>query len=294
MSAESPLSIRASTQLCAVIGNPVLHSLSPAMHNAAFHAAGLDYAYLAFTVSDLAGCLTGMRALEGFQGLSVTIPHKIAILSYLDEIEESALKIGSVNTVVKKDGKLLGTSTDGAGAFRAIENAGVSLKDASVLFAGTGGAARAVAFALCTSGLPRKIMIVGRSAEKVEALTRDLETVSSSVEVLGGSFSENLLAWAEESDLLINATPLGMHGAAEQENSFPGVGLRADQAVFDMVYRPENTVLVQEAKKQGCKIVPGLDMLLYQAVIQFELWTGACAPEEAMRQALNNALRSRE
>ncbi|HOH42360.1 MAG TPA: shikimate dehydrogenase, partial [Candidatus Hydrogenedentes bacterium] len=123
MSAESPLSIRASTQLCAVIGNPVLHSLSPAMHNAAFHAAGLDYAYLAFTVSDLAGCLTGMRALEGFQGLSVTIPHKIAILSYLDEIEESALKIGSVNTVVKKDGKLLGTSTDGAGAFRAIENA---------------------------------------------------------------------------------------------------------------------------------------------------------------------------
>ena len=284
-------SINSDTKLCAVIGNPVLHSLSPAMHNAAFQAVGLDCVYLAFTVSDLAGCVAGLRACDGFQGLSVTIPHKVAIMEHLDHIEEDALQVGCVNTVVKKEGKLVGAVTDGTGALRAIENSGVNLKDKCVLFAGTGGAARAVAFTLSASGLPKKIIILGRTAKHVDRLSQDLSDYGNT-EIQGGLLDEELVALSGQSDLLINATPVGMYGVGEDENSFPGVILRKEQAVFDMVYRPEKTVFVKEALLAGCTIVPGLDMLLYQAAIQFEMWTGCPAPESVMLAALKKALHS--
>lgn len=289
MTAAGYPSISAGTKLCAVIGNPVLHSLSPAMHNAAFQAAGLDYVYLAFTVSDLPGCLAGLKACEGFQGLSVTIPHKVAIMPCLDCIDEEARQVGCVNTVVKEKGQLRGAVTDGVGALRAIENSGVDLKGKTILFAGTGGAARAVAFALSASGLPREIIILGRTAEKVDLLAGDLAQFGTT-KVNGGLLQEELITRARTSDLLINATPLGMYGVDENKNSFPGVSLEKGQTVFDMVYRPEKTPFVQEALRSGCTIVPGLDMLLYQAVVQFELWTGCQAPESVMRDALKRAL----
>lgn len=287
-SATSPIP-DAQTRLCAVIGNPVGHSLSPAMHNAAFRAAGLNYAYLAFAVSDLAGCMAGMRALQGFRGMSVTIPHKIAIMAYLDEVAPLARSVGCVNTVVNEDGRLVGTITDGLGTLRAFERAGVSLDGKSILFVGTGGAARAVAFAMAGSCVPKRILVLGRTPERVEELTRDLRTLDR-VPVDGGSLKDMRPDEAASFDIVVHATPLGMYGHSEGQSSVPRQWLRAGQVVFDMVYRPRETRLLQDAAAAGCTVIHGLEMLLYQAALQFELWTEQQAPEAVMRQVLVQAL----
>ena len=281
----------AHTRLCAVIGNPVAHSLSPAMHNAAFREAGLNFVYLAFKVVHLEGCMTGMRALNGFRGLSVTIPHKVDIMQYLDEVTPLARKVGCVNTITNEEGRLLGAITDGTGTLRAFEHAGVSLKDKSVLFAGTGGAARAVAFAMADSRLPREILILGRTPSRVARLVEDLRA-ESRVPVHGGDLGGTEPDKARAHTVIINATPMGMFRHSEGESSVPREWLHAGQVVFDMVYRPQHTKLLRDAMEAGCLIIPGLEMLLYQAVLQFELWTGQKAPETVMRSALLKALQS--
>ena len=283
------LALDAQTRLCAVIGNPVGHSLSPAMHNAAFEASGLNYVYLAFAVSDLAGCMAGMRALHGFRGMSVTIPHKIAIMEYLDEVAPLAQRVGCVNTVVNEGGRLVGTITDGLGTLRAFERAGVSLDGKSILFAGTGGAARAVAFAMAMSCAPERILVLGRTPERVEGLTHDLQQLDR-VPVQGGSLKDTASAEAASFDVIIHATPVGMYGHSEGQSSVPAAWLRPGQVVFDMVYRPRETQLLKDAAAAGSTVIPGLEMLLYQAALQFELWTEQEAPEDVMRQALLRAL----
>lgn len=283
------LPINAQTQLCAVIGNPVAHSLSPAMHNAAFQATGLNYVYLAFAVSELEGCMAGMRALAGFRGMSVTIPHKIDIMKHLDEIAPLARKVGCVNTVVNLGDRLVGTITDGLGTLRAFDRAGVSLDGKSVLFAGTGGAVRAVAFALAGSCSPRRILILGRTPARLEKLVHDLKQLDQ-VPVKGAGFDEMTPEVANACDVIIHGTPMGMYGHAEGESAVPREWLRPGQVVFDMVYRPKATRLLQDAEAAGCTIIPGLEMLLYQAALQFELWTEQEAPEEVMRNALVQAL----
>ncbi|OQC06603.1 MAG: Shikimate dehydrogenase [Candidatus Hydrogenedentes bacterium ADurb.Bin101] len=281
----------AHTRLCAVIGNPVAHSLSPAMHNAAFRETGLNYIYLAFKVTHLEGCMAGLRALDGFRGLSVTIPHKMDILQYLDEVTPLARSVGCVNTVVNAEGRLLGTITDGTGTLRAFEHAGVSLKDKTILFAGTGGAARAVAFALADSRLPREILVLGRTPSRVARLVEDLRH-GSRVRVHGGDLGNTDPDKARACDVIINATPMGMFRHSEGESSVPRDWLHAGQVVFDMVYRPRRTRLLLDAEESGCRIIPGLEMLLFQAVLQFELWTGQRAPDAVMRNALQKALES--
>ncbi|NLV45964.1 MAG: shikimate dehydrogenase [Candidatus Hydrogenedentes bacterium] len=281
--------IDAHTRLCAVIGNPVAHSLSPAMHNAAFQAAGLNYAYLAFAVTDLEGCMAGMRALSGFRGMSVTIPHKINIMKHLDEIAPLAQKVGCVNTVVNLGDRLVGTITDGLGTLRAFDRAGVSLNDKTVLFAGTGGAVRAVAFALAGSCSPSRILILGRTPSRVEKLVNDLKRLDR-VPVQGGGFDDVTSDKAASHDIIIHGTPVGMYGHSEGESAVPREWLRPGQVVFDMVYRPRATRLLQDAEAAGCTVIPGLEMLLYQAALQFELWTEQEAPETVMRGALVRAL----
>lgn len=281
--------IDAHTRLCAVIGNPVAHSLSPAMHNAAFQAAGLNYAYLAFAVTDLEGCMAGMRALSGFRGMSVTIPHKINIMKHLDEIAPLAQKVGCVNTVINLGDRLVGTITDGLGTLRAFDRAGVSLKDKTVLFAGTGGAVRAVAFALAGSCSPSRILILGRTPARVEKLVNDLKRLDR-VPVQGGGLDDVTPDKAASHDIIIHGTPVGMYGHSEGESAVPREWLRPGQVVFDMVYRPRATRLLQDAEAAGCTVIPGLEMLLYQAALQFELWTEQEAPETVMRGALVRAL----
>ena len=153
--------INAHTKLCGVIGNPVEHSLSPAIHNAAFQKLGLNYVYLAFPVADVEGAIRGIRALGNLRGFSVTIPHKVAVMPHLDEVEPTAKRIGSVNTIVVENGKLTGYNTDASGALRALQAAGVQLKGQRVLMLGSGGAARAIAFALAANADIAGLTILG-------------------------------------------------------------------------------------------------------------------------------------
>lgn len=288
--AEPPMHpIDTNTQLCGVIGNPIGHSLSPALHNAAFEAAGVNAVYLAFEVSDVAGCLAGMRALPNFRGLSVTIPHKLAVIEHLDELEPMAEKVGSVNTITNKDGRLIGSTTDGPGAVRALDEAGVSLVGKRVLFLGSGGAVRAVAFAVADLCNPAGITILGRTAANVEALVGDLSAKAGGV-IAGGDLGASVEEAVDEHDVIIQGTPMGMAPERAGESCVPSETLHSEHVVFDMVYRPHRTRLIADAEAAGATVVHGIEMLLNQAALQFEAWTGDSAPLGAMRQAARDAL----
>jgi shikimate dehydrogenase len=280
--------IDSATQLCAVIGNPVLHSLSPAMHNAAFAETRLNYVYLAFRVEDAGACLAGMRAMSGFRGLSVTIPHKMAVIEHLDELDPMAKKVGSVNTVTHEHGRLIGSSTDGPGTLRAFADAGVSLDDRRVLFVGSGGAVRAVAFAVAELTQCEEITILGRTPARVAMLVNDLRAKTPAT-INSGRLPEHLAEAMTAHDVVINGTPVGMH-PHEDETPIPRETLRAGQIILDMVYRPYKTRLVREAEDAGCTTILGLEMLVNQAALQFEAWTGRPAPYAVMRNALVDAL----
>ena len=281
--------INTETRLCAVIGHPVAHSLSPAMHNAAFRAAGLNYAYLAFDVEDVPAFLAGMRAAPSFRGLSVTIPHKVRAMACLDEVDAMAQRVGCVNTVTNENGVLRGSVTDGTGALRALAEAGVSLAGRRVLFLGAGGAVRAVAFAAAEAG-PERVTLLGRSREKAVALAADLRRAAEGVDVGEGSLVFELDEALATHDVIINGTPVGMHGHDEGASCVPPERLRPEHAVFDMVYRPRRTRLLQDALMAGCATIEGMAMLLHQAVLQYELWTGLPAPVDVMRRALERGL----
>jgi len=281
--------IDAHTRLCAVIGNPIEHSLSPQIHNAAYAATGANFVYTAFRVEDLAGCLAGLRAMENFRGLSVTIPHKQAILPLLDEVDPMARRVGSVNTVTNEGGRLVGTTTDGPGTLRAFREHGIDLTGQRVLFLGTGGAVRAVAFAMADAGVS-EITICGRTPEKVDGLAEDLDTAGAPCGIARAPLSEGLAERVAAHGVLVNGTPLGMYPHQVGSSIVPSDMLRAEHVVFDMVYRPERTRLVQDAEAAGATVIGGLDMLVYQAVLQFERWTGLAGPAEAMFAAAREAL----
>jgi len=278
--------IDTTTQLCAVIGNPVGHSLSPAMHNAAFRALGLNYVYVAFNVDDVAACLEGVRAMRGFRGLSVTIPHKIAVMAHLDEIDVMAQRVGCVNTVTNEDGRLIGTVTDCLGLLRAFQDAGIDLTGKRVLFLGTGGAVRGVAFAVAEQGPPACITVLGRPPAHVARLTAELKAHVATPVFSGSLEREFLAACLADHEVIIHGTPVGMYPRQGDETLTPRELLRREHIVFDMVYRPLKTRLIRDAEAVGCRTILGLDMLVNQAVLQFERWTGVSAPRDVMRAAL--------
>lgn len=286
---EEMQELNAATRLCAVIGNPVNHSLSPAMHNAAFQAYQLNYAYLAFEVSDLAGFFTGMRAIPSFRGLSITIPHKVAALKLMDEVDEMAQKVGCINTVTQDKGKLIGTVTDGLGALRAFQDANVELAGSNVVFLGAGGAVRAVAFAMADEAKVKKITILGRSPEKVALLVNDLKQGTDS-EINSGDLVVDLSKAMNTHDVIVQGTPMGMHPNNVDSSPVPPDLLNKRHIVFDMVYRPQHTRLLQDAENAGSTTIPGLEMLVNQAQLQFEAWTGKSAPRDVMRGALMKCL----
>jgi shikimate dehydrogenase len=286
---KSDGTISPATRLCAVIGNPVAHSLSPALHNAAFNALGLDFVYVAFRVEDLKSALAGMRALENFRGLSVTIPHKIEIIDYLDEVTEIDRSIGSVNTVVSENGKLYGCGTDGPGALKALLDAGVLLAGANILMLGAGGAARALAFTLARSAAPARLDILDINRQLLDGLITDLQKGTATV-VEGGLLDPAMIATRmATADLIINCTPVGMH-PHEDNTLVPAELFRQGQAVFDIVYNPLETRLLKEARACGCRVVSGVEMFINQAVLQFEKFTGAAAPQDVMRRVVMERL----
>ncbi len=282
---KSITDITTSTKLCALIGNPVAHSLSPAIHNRAFEELGLDFVYLAFRVEDVKSALSGMRALENFRGLSVTIPHKVAILEHLDEIADVDRQIGSINTVVNENGRLLGSGSDGPGARLALVENGVEMRNRPVMILGSGGAARAIAFDLAHNEPPSSLTILGVIEDECRALTHDLQDktqVNVSYELIT---KQSIARRLEETKVVIHATPIGMH-PRQEESLVPKELMRNDLTIMDIVYNPKKTKLIKDAESKGLQTVLGIEMFVNQAVVQFELWTGKKAPKEVMRKVV--------
>lgn len=281
------MEINAHTQLCGLLGNPVEHSLSPAIHNAAFQKLGLNFVYLAFKVEDLAGALKGLRALGNLRGFSVTIPHKVAVIPLLDEVEQTAKNIGAVNTIVIENGRLIGSNTDASGALRALTDAGIALKGQRVLMLGSGGAARAIAFALGAGTGIAGLTLLGIDDKERQGLVKDLRA-KTSLQLTDGTITDDALRRAiDESQVLLHCTPLGMHPNVNH-SCVPASLLKPHLTVMDIVYNPLDTKLLKDARAAGCKTIRGIEMFLNQAVGQFELWTKQKAPVDVMRQVLES------
>lgn len=275
------MKIDGKTRIYGIIGNPVRHSLSPAMHNAAFDYLEENSAYLPFEVEDLGAALAGMRAL-GIEGASVTIPHKEAVLAYLERLDPVAEKIGAVNTLRLERSEstgeklLCGYNTDWLGAVRPLQEQ-LELRGAEVVVLGAGGSARAIGFGLLEAGAA--LTLCSRTESRGCALAAEL----------GCEWRPLAEAEGLKGDILINATSVGM--SPFEDKSPVAAGTAADyQVVMDIVYAPRTTRLLADAKRSGCRIVGGLEMLLHQGVAQFELWTSLEAPVDIMRGALLEAV----
>src|SRR5262245_42816050 len=281
------MDINTHTQFCGVIGNPIEHSLSPAIHNAAFQKLGLNFVYLAWRVESIREALTGLRALGNFRGASVTIPHKVAALPFLDEVQPTARHIGAINTIVAAGGRLTGHNTDATGALRAIREGGVTLSGKRVVLLGSGGAARAISFALAAEGSIEHLDLLGIEQGEREALARDLRS-KTPISVDDANLDETTLKQVlPESHILIHCTPVGMSPKVEG-TCVPATLLHKALTVMDIVYNPRETRLLKDAKHRGCKTIPGLEMFLHQAAAQFELWTGKPAPVDVMCSVLES------
>ena len=278
------MKISGKTKVCCVIGDPIEHSLSPLIHNAAFRHLKLDFVYVAFRVKEeeLEEAVRGIRALK-IHGLNVTMPHKTAIIKYLDEIDRTAKAIGAVNTVLNADGKLVGFNTDGVGALNALKNNQVELRGKKILLLGAGGAAKAIAFHLAPE--VEEFRILNRTGKKARQLASLLQE-NFSKKVMGDALSSSLLKeWLKDADILINATSVGMHPHSDQ-TLVKREWLRPELAVMDIVYNPPETRLIRDAKAVGAKVVYGTEMLVYQGAASFEIWCGRPAPVEVMREAI--------
>jgi shikimate dehydrogenase len=281
------MDINTATQFCGVIGNPIEHSLSPAIHNAAFLKLALNFVYLAWKVDRIGDAVSGLRALGNFRGASVTIPHKVAVLPFLDEVDTTARHIGAVNTIVAEGGKLLGMNTDATGALRALREGNAPLKGASVVIVGSGGAARAIAFALAADAEVRHLHLLGIEVDERRNLVTDLRD-KTGVSVGGADLDEGRLKDVlPEARVLIHCTPVGMAPKIGR-SCVPPKFLHRELTVMDVVYNPRETQLLSDAKSAGCRTISGLEMFLYQAVAQFERWTGRSAPIQVMRAVLES------
>jgi shikimate dehydrogenase len=276
------ISINSKTHLYAVLGDPVEHSLSPVMHNRAFSHTLYNAVYLAFQVKDIAGAVSGIRALN-ICGASITIPHKISVMQYLDFIEQTAAKIGAVNTVVNREGSLHGYNTDAWGAVKALKDYTdeTSLAGASVDIVGAGGAARAIGFGLAAEDA--RIKILNRTRENGEALAR----------VLAADYHPLTPDLRLNSDILVNTTPVGMTPSIGA-SPIPPTALKPGMVVMDIVYNPINTRLLRDARQMGCLTIDGTAMFVNQGAFQFELWTGRTAPAGVMQDAVLEALNNSE
>lgn len=270
--------ISRATSVTGIIGAPVGHSASPAMHNRAYAELNLDFVYLPFEVDDMARFFErfvrkATREIDwNLAGLSVTIPHKREVVSLLDETNETAAETGAVNTVVMKDNRLIGYNTDVQGAMEPLERV-LPLAGARCAVIGAGGAARAVIYGLLERGA--RVQVFARSPEKTRELADSFGVSVSTIDALESS----------DAEIVINATPIGMRGHSEGSSPVTKDSLRGRRVAYDLVYNPIETRFLADAREGGCTTISGLDMLVAQAALQFELWTGQSASIEVMRTA---------
>ncbi len=282
------MTVNGKTRVCAIIGDPVEHSLSPVMHNAAFKELGLNLVYVAFTVTstELKDAVVGAKSL-GLRGLNVTMPHKNAVMSHLDAVDSTAKSIGAVNTVLNNQGKLIGYNTDGSGAMIALQENGVDLEEKKLVLLGAGGAAKAIAYQAAQD--VEELVILNRTPEKAKKLAEALKSFGAKVK--GGTLSSEVLKQElPTTDILVNATSVGMHPDVDS-SPVPSDLLHSNLSVMDIIYNPLETRLLKDAKSAGAKVGSGIEMLLYQGAVAFEIWTNCPAPVEVMREAALNELK---
>jgi shikimate dehydrogenase len=267
--------IDGKTQVFGILGRPVTHSLSPAMHNAAFRHLRLNAVYVALPVTDLPQAVSGLRGLS-IGGVSVTIPFKEEIIPLIDELDHQAAQIGAVNTIVNRDGRLTGYNTDWLGAMTALK-AEANLKGRHVLILGAGGASRAIAYGIIKEG--GRVTLTDVDQARAAALVEDLGGEAIPPGALGDC----------PATILVNATPVGMAPDLDGIPIVPDL-LGCFEVVMDIVYQPLKTRLLKEAQARGAAIIDGLQMLIHQATAQFELWTGQKAPAEVMARAAYDVL----
>lgn len=278
------LNINSSTELYGVFGNPVSHSLSPVMHNTAFSVTKHNGIYLAFQVPDIGRAVSGMRAL-GMKGASVTLPHKIDVMKYLDHIDPMAENIGAVNTIVNRDGQLYGYNTDGLGAVKALEDK-TDFQGKNAVIIGAGGAARALGFELTARGA--RVVITNRTIAKGEKLAEDMGAGFTPLADLHKLWKPGKPG-KMGIEILINTTPLGM---IPEVTLMPVEESLLDKSmvVMDVVYNPLTTRLLETAEKMGCTTVNGVEMFVRQGLHQFKLWTRKDPPMEVMKKAVLDSL----
>ncbi len=286
--------ISGKTKICALIGDPVEHTMSPAIHNAAFSEMGLDYVYVAFGVKaeELGKAIDGMRALN-IRGLSVTMPHKVAVPRLLDRLDPLAEKIEAVNTIVNDDGILTGYNTDATGFLQALLERGVEPKGKNIAILGAGGASRAVSFILADRGA--NLVILNRLLEldwAIELARRISQTFSRDVEALELN-RDNLIKALAKADILVNATSVGMSPDIN-ETPVPSDLLKPGLIVYDIIYNPIKTKLLKDAEAVGAETISGVDMLVWQGVLAFEKWTGHKPPVELMMKEAIKLLEGHE
>uniref|UniRef100_A0A7C3SID2 Shikimate dehydrogenase (NADP(+)) n=1 Tax=Desulfobacca acetoxidans TaxID=60893 RepID=A0A7C3SID2_9BACT len=267
--------IDGNTKVYGILGRPVVHSLSPPMHNAAFRELGINAVYVAFPVTDLAQAVAGLRGLN-IRGVSVTIPFKEEIIPLLDEVDSLAAHIGAVNTVVNQEGRLIGYNTDWLGAVAALKGKTL-IKGRHFLVLGAGGASRAIIFGIQKEG--GRVSLTDIDPDRAAILAREFGVEALPPEALGQCPAR----------VLINAAPVGMEPRVEDIPIDPEL-LGRFHLVMDIVYRPLRTRLLQEAEARGCQTIDGLQMLIHQGVAQFERWTGRDAPVAVMSRAAYAAL----
>jgi len=283
------MQISGKTKVFGVIGDPVGHTLSPLMHNRAIEEMGLDAVYMPFHVrpESLGDAMQGMRAL-GIAGLNVTVPHKTAVMKHLDEITGDAAAVGAVNTIIVKDGRLIGDNTDGYGFLKCLElGGGLKHLPERICLIGAGGAARGVGYACAMRDEVKELVIINRTVSKAESLAGELESLSKKPVISASADDASFAKHIAECGLIVNTTSVGM---------FPNEGVspvpdpsvfQAGQLACDIVYVPLRTKFLEDAAAQGAKTVEGLAMLAWQGARSLSLWTGLDAPGDVMQSALD-------
>ena len=276
------------TKNLGVIGYPIKHSLSPVIQNTAIQEAGIDYAYIAMPIApeDLEKAVIGLKALN-FTGFNVTIPHKVNIMQYLDEIDEIAKLIGAVNTVHIKDGKLYGYNTDAIGFINPLLKENVEIKDKTTVILGAGGACRAVVCGLIKQGI-KNIILAVRNPVKAQLLANDFNDLVD-IKVCDWH-SEEFKQYLAQADLLVNTTPLGMEGNIDSKPPVDWESVKKSAFVYDIVYIPAETKFLQEAKEYGHKILNGERMLAEQGAAALHLWTDKDINVDIMVKTLHDYL----
>ncbi len=276
------MDISGKTKIVGIFGYPVEHSLSPAMHNAAFQYLSLDFCYVPFSVKPelLKEAITGIRALN-IAGVNITIPHKERAIEFLDNLSDEARFIGSVNTIKNSNGVLSGFNTDGIGFMKSLAEKDINIIGKKVLMIGSGGAARAIGYYICREAA--ELHIYNRSIQRAETLKKHLYAFKQNVEIV-----KNINSGLSSFDIIINTTPLGLK--ADDPIPINASLLKEHQIVCDLIYK--DTPLLRKASAIGCKTLNGLGMLLWQGVLAFEKWTGIEPPFEIMKEALSREIKT--